>query len=194
MQIDEFADCSSRNSPEMLFEMMGFGAPPGAASEGQLKHKEMSFGPSMQLVATALGMPIERFEVTGAQGLARNDVHIAAGVVPKGTVAATKTTLTGYHGGKPLMSMCTTWFVSDDVETSDGKEWEFRSPSGWHVVMQGDCPLDVVITFPCAPEDYADMTPGLTANRPVNAVPYVCEAAPGIRTTADLPQIVARLG
>lgn len=194
LQIDEFADCSSRNSPEMLFDMMGFGAPPGAASEGQLKHKEMSFGPSMQLVATAIGMPIDRFEVSGAQGLARQDVHIAAGVVPKGTVAATKSTLTGYHKGKAIMAMCTTWFVSDDVETSDGKEWEFRSPSGWHVVMQGDCPLDVVISFPCAAEDYADMTPGLTANRPVNAVAFVCDAPPGIMTTADLPQIVARLG
>ncbi len=193
IQIDEFADCSSRDSPEMLFDMMGFGAQPGAASEGQLRHKEMSFGPSMQLVATALGMPIDRFEVSGAQGLARNDVHIAAGVVPKGTVAATKTTLTGYHKGKPLITMCTTWFISEDVETSDGKEWEFRSPSGWHLVMQGDCPLDVVIGFPCAPEDYAGMTPGLTANRPVNAVPYVCDAAPGIVTTADLPQIIARL-
>jgi 2,4-diaminopentanoate dehydrogenase len=194
LQIDEFADCSSRNSPEMLFQMMGFGAQPGAASEGQLQHKKMSFGPSLQLVATALGLPIDHWEVSGAQGLARQDVHIAAGVVPKGTVAATKSTLTGFHKGKPVMTMQTTWFVSDDVETSDGKEWEFRSPSGWHVVLQGDCPLDVAISFPCAPEDYADMTPGLTANRPVNAVPYVCEASPGIKTTADLPQIIARLG
>jgi 2,4-diaminopentanoate dehydrogenase len=194
LQIDEFADCSSRNSPEMLFQMMGFGAQPGAASEGQLQHKKMSFGPSLQLVATAIGLPIDHWEVSGAQGLARQDVYIAAGVVPKGTVAATKSTLTGFHKGKPVMTMQTTWFVSDDVETSDGKEWEFRSPSGWHVVLQGDCPLDVAISFPCAPEDYADMTPGLTANRPVNAVPYVCEASPGIKTTADLPQIIARLG
>ncbi len=194
LRIDEFADCSSRDSPEMLFQMMGFGAQPGQASEGQLRHKEMSFGPSLQLVATALGMPIERFEVTGAQGLARNDVHIAAGVVPKGTVAATRSTLTGFHKGKPLMTMSTTWFVSDDVETTDGETWEFRSPSGWHVLMMGDCPLDLSISFPCAPEDYAGMTPGLTANRPVNAVPYVCEASPGIKTSADLPQILARLG
>lgn len=194
LRIDEFADCSSRDSPEMLFDMMGFGEKPGKASSAQLKHKEMSFGPSLQLVATAIGKPIDRFEVSGEQGVAREDVHIVAGVVPKGTVAATKSTLTGYHQGKPLISMCTTWFVSEDVETSDGKEWEFRSPSGWHVVLEGDCPLDVVITFPCAPEDYAGMTPGLTANRPVNAVPYVCDAAPGIVTTADLPQIVARLG
>ena len=194
LRIDEFADCSSRNSPEMLFEMMGFGAPPGKASEGQLRHKEMSFGPSLQLLATALGMPIERFEVTGAQGIARQDVHIAAGVVPKGTVAATRTTLTGYHKGKPLMTMGTTWFVSEDVDTSDGEKWEFRSPSGWHLVMMGDCPLDLSISYPVAPEDYADMTPGLTAHRPVNAVTYVCEASPGNRTTADLPQIIARLG
>lgn len=193
LRIDEFADCSSRNSPEMLFEMMGFGAPPGKASEGQLRHKEMSFGPSLQLLATALGMPIERFEVTGAQGIARQDVHIAAGVVPKGTVAATRSTLTGYHKGKPLMTMGTTWFVSEDVDTSDGEKWEFRSPSGWHLVMMGDCPLDLSISYPVAPEDYADMTPGLTAHRPVNAVTYVCEASPGIRTTADLPQIIARL-
>jgi 4-hydroxy-tetrahydrodipicolinate reductase len=38
------------------------------------------------------------------------------------------------------------------------------------------------------------VTPGYTANRAVNAVPYVCAAAPGIRTTMDLPQIVANLG
>lgn len=194
LNIMEFADCSSRNSPEMIFQMMGFGAQPGAASQGQLEHKKMSFGPSLQLVATALGMPIERFEVTGAQGIARNDVQIAAGVVPKGTVAATKTTLTGYHKGKSTFQMTTTWFVSEDVDTSDGQEWEFRSPSGWHVVMMGDCPLDISISYPCAPEDYADMTPGLTANRPINAVPYVCEASPGIKTTVDLPQIIARLG
>jgi 4-hydroxy-tetrahydrodipicolinate reductase len=61
-------------------------------------------------------------------------------------------------------------------------------------VVQGDCPLDISISFPCAPENYADMTPGLTAHRPVNAVPYVCDAAPGIRTSVDLPQIIARLG
>jgi 4-hydroxy-tetrahydrodipicolinate reductase len=194
LRIDEFADCSSRDSPEMLFEMMGFGQPPAPANEHQLGHAQLCFAPSLQLVATALGLPIESFEVTGAQGVAREDVRIAAGVVPKGTVAAMRTTVTGLRGGKPLMTFCTNWFVSTDVETSDGQEWEFRSPSGWHLVMMGDCPIDLSISFPVRPEDYAEMTPGLTAHRPVNAVPYVCDAPPGIRTTADLPQIVARLG
>ncbi|MBU6266028.1 MAG: dihydrodipicolinate reductase [Sphingomonadales bacterium] len=193
-RIDEFADCSSRNSPEMIFQMMGFGAQPGPGSDGHRDHAKYSFAPSLQLVATALGMPIEEWTVDGAQGLARQDVQIAAGVVPKGTVAATRTTLTGWRGGKKLMQFCSTWFVSTDVDTSDGEEWEFRTPSGWHVVMMGDCPLDISISYPCKPEDYADMTPGLTANRPVNALPFVCDAAPGIVTTVDLPQVIARLG
>lgn len=194
LSINEFADNSTRNSPEMLFEMMGFGQLPGKSNTAHTDHARSSFGPSLQLVATALGMPIDRFETRTNIGLARQDVHIAAGVVPKGTVAATRTTLAGFHNGKELMSFTSTWFVSTDVDTDDGQQWKFRTPSGWHVVVQGDCPLDISISFPVAPENYADMTPGLTAHRPVNAVPYVCEAPPGIRTSVDLPQIIARLG
>jgi 2,4-diaminopentanoate dehydrogenase len=37
-------------------------------------------------------------------------------------------------------------------------------------------------------------SPGYTANRAVNAVPFVCAAPPGIRTSVDLPQIIATLG
>ena len=36
----------------------------------------------------------------------------------------------------------------------------------------------------------AAVSPGYTANRTVNAVPYVCAAPPGILSTLDLPQIV----
>lgn len=194
LSINEFADCSSRNSPEMLFEMMGFGREAGPANAAQLEHAKLCFAPSLQLAATSLGLPIEEFTVSGETGLARSDVHIAAGVVPAGTVAAMKTTITGMRGGKALMEFTTTWFVSTDVDTSDGKEWKFVTPSGWHVALMGDCPLELMITYPVAPENYADMTPGLTAHRPINALPYVCEAPAGIRTTADLPQIIARLG
>lgn len=193
LAIYEFADVSMRNSPEMIFEMMGFGREPGPTDEGYLEHARTSFAPSLQLVATAFGLPIERFEAHGAVGIARGDVQIAAGVVPKGTVAATRVTLTGYRGDSAVMSFSSTWFVSTDVETSDGNDWEFRSPAGWRVVVDGDMPLDVSIAFPVPADAYAEVIPGLTAHRPINAVPYVCEASPGIKTTVDLPQIIARL-
>lgn len=43
-------------------------------------------------------------------------------------------------------------------------------------------------------ERAASVFPAYTANRAVNAVPVVCAAAPGIRTTFDLPQVIAALG
>ena len=60
----------------------------------------------------------------------------------------------------------------------------------------GDTPLDIVVNFPIGndPETRARIMPNVTAHRPVNAIPAVCAAPPGIRTTADLPQIVAQLG
>jgi 4-hydroxy-tetrahydrodipicolinate reductase len=128
--------------------------------------------------------------VSGGIGVARRDIAIAAGVVPAGTIAAQRTIVSGMRGGKALISFTATWYVSSDVDTDDAP-WNFRA-SGWHIAVDGDAPLDVSIAFPVAPEHYADMTPGLTAHRPVNAVSYVCEAPSGICTTADLPQIIAR--
>ena len=60
--------------------------------------------------------------------------------------------------------------------------------------IDGHAPLDVDVRFPFPLERMGDMTPGYTANRAVNAIPYVVAAAPGIRTSADLPQIIGSLG
>ena len=196
ISINEFADCSSRDSPAMIFEIMGFGQKPGGspqADQARYDYLRDAFGPSLHHLADALGLTIDGFEATGGVGVARADTVIAAGVVPAGTVAAQRTCISGLHDGKPIISFTATWFVSSDVDTSDGETWDFRG-SGWRLLIDGDCPLDVVISFPVAPESYAEMTPGLTAHRPINVVPYICDAPPGIRTTADLPQIIARLG
>jgi 4-hydroxy-tetrahydrodipicolinate reductase len=53
----------------------------------------------------------------------------------------------------------------------------------------GDAPMAVELPFPVPLEDLKDFTPGYTANRPVNAIPYVCAAAAGILSTMDLPPI-----
>jgi 4-hydroxy-tetrahydrodipicolinate reductase len=55
--------------------------------------------------------------------------------------------------------------------------------------VHGDAPLDVELAFPIPVDDLGSFTPAYTANRPVNAIPYVCGAAPGILSTLDLPPI-----
>lgn len=192
MRISEYADNTTRNSPELLFDVMGFGKTNTQPNPARLAHLRDSFGPSLSLVAGAIGLPFDDVAVSGGVGLARRDVRIAAGLVPEGTVAAQRVTLRGMRCGKIIMTFHATWYVSSDVNTSDGEAWDFRS-SGWRVEVQGDCPLDVDIRFPIDdPVRYARMTPGLTAHRPVNAIPFVCAAPPGIMTTFDLPQVVAK--
>ncbi len=77
------------------------------------------------------------------------------------------------------------WYCSNDLEPA----WPVQA-TGWHLLVDGDAPLDVEIRFDVPIERMGDLSPGFTANRAVNAVPALCEAAPGIRTTADLPQII----
>jgi 2,4-diaminopentanoate dehydrogenase len=186
MTIDEFADVSSRNSPQMLFDIMGFGKPMGPYEQQRADSLKEHFGNSMGLVADAMGLAFDEVTADGAYSAAREDVEIAAGTVAAGTVGAMRTTITGLHGGRPVMRMRLNWYVTRDIEDEG---WNLRE-NGWRVLVKGDTPMQFDITYPVAPEDYAAFTPGLTAHRPVNAIPFVCAAEPGIRTTVDLPQIV----
>ena len=189
-RISEFADLSSRNSPDLLFGVMGFGRPPmPEAAPGRAHHLRESFGPSLRLVADALGLPFDSIEASAEVATARRTTRIAAGTLEAGTVAAQRTTVCGMRNGKTLMSFTANWYCTSDIDPA----WELH-PTGWHVAVEGDTPLDVSIRFPVPAERWAAVSPGLTAHRAVNAIPYVCAAPPGIRTTVDLPQIIADLG
>lgn len=188
LTIDEFADVSSRSTPEIVFDIMGFGKKVGEFDPRRAEHLEAGFGGSMRQLAEAIGLPIDDIDADGELAAANDDVEIAAGTVEAGTVGAMRITVTGRHAGKPVVRFRANWYVTTDV---DHTEWNLRE-SGWRVQVEGDTPLAVEITFPVAPEDYAAFTPGLTAHRAVNAIPMVCAAEPGIRTTIDLPQVIPR--
>lgn len=189
LHIAEFADLSTRNSPEMLFALMGFGGPSLAqANEGRAQHLRQAFGPSLQLIADALGLSFERIEAHAEVALARHDLHIAAGVIKAGTVAAQRTVVSALHAGRPLLSFTATWYCGQDLAA----DWELL-PDGWKIQVQGDAPFELSLRFTTAAADKAAVTPGYTAHRAVNAVPYVCAAAPGIRTVLDLPHIIPDL-
>ena len=185
--IDEFADVSSRNSPWMLFQQMGFAAPMGPFNQARADHLKHDFGNSLAVIADAIGLPFDEIRAFGELSAVTDDVQIAAGPVPKGTVGAMRTTVEGLRGGKPILRFRATWYVSEKVEA---KDWDLPN-AGWRVVVEGDTPLNVKIDYPAMTfEEYAAFTPGLTAHRAVNAIPMVCAAAPGIRTTVDMAQVI----
>ena len=185
IEIDEFANLSRRDSPHLLFEQMGFGKPLSSYNPRRAQYLLGEFGPALRVLAEAAGRPVDAWDCGGEVAAARHATSILAGDLAAGTVAAQRTTLVGKSGGADVVRFRAHWYCTEDVDPA----WELR-PTGWRVRVRGDAPFDVDLTFPVPLDELAAFTPAYTANRPVNAVPYVCAAPPGILATADLPPIV----
>ena len=190
LSINEFANCSSRNSPELIFDIMGFGCPVKEVSLDQrVAHLRNSFGPSLQLLASRLNLPIDKITASGEVVAATTRTEIAAGVIEPGTVGAMRTTVSAMRDDYPVLGFSATWYCATEIDA----DWTMLA-NGWQVLVEGDAPLNVVIGFPVEPEDWPSVAPGYTANPAVNAITFVCEASPGILTLADLPHIIPDLG
>lgn len=187
LTIDEFADMTSRNSPDLLFNVMGYGVSPGQFDQRKVEYVKHDFAASLAQVADALDIEIDDWHAFGELSAATEDKQIAAGLIAAGTVAAQRITIEGRQNGKARLRFRANWYVSSDIDATD---WNLRE-SGWRIRVEGDTPMEVNITFPVSPEEYPNVTPGFTAHRAVNAVPVVCAAEPGIRTTVDMPQVIA---
>lgn len=188
--IDEFADIPASTSPEMIFNVMGYGRPAtGEFNQQLLDHHLQGFTQSLQALADALSLGVNSFKATGEYAAANTDIKIANDdrVIEKGTIAAQRINLYAMQDDKPRLHFRINWYCSTDID----KPWELGG-SGWRVVVDSDTPLDVSISFPRTSGDYADQMSGLTAHRAVNAVPNICEAAPGIWSTVQLPQVIAQ--
>jgi len=184
IEIDEFADLSQRDSPHMLFELMGFGRPTESYDARRASYLEAAFAPALGVLAEAAGRPVDTWSSTGEVAAARRTVRLAAGELPAGTIAAQRTVIVGRSGADEVIRFAPTWYCTTEVDPA----WDLR-PTGWRVRVHGDAPFDVGLEFPVPVAELGAFTPAYTANRPVNAVPYVCAAAPGILSTADLPPI-----
>jgi hypothetical protein len=94
----------------------------------------------------------------------------------------------GVRDGRTVLQFRANWYCTTDLDPA----WDVR-PSGWHVSVDGDAPLDVDIRLAVPLDRMGSVSPGYTANRAVNAVPFVCAAEPGIRSTLDLPHLTATM-
>lgn len=185
IEIEEFANMSQRNSPHMIFELMGFGRPADRFNaKGREAHLLRAFSPSLGVLAAAAGRPVDSWSSTGEYAVARRTVQLAAGERAAGTIAAMRTAIVGRCNGAAVVSMTPTWYCTTETLPA----WDLGR-TGWRVRVRGDAPLAVELPIDVPLEQLGAHTPSLTANPPVNAIPYVCAAPPGILSTADLPPI-----
>lgn len=189
LTITDYADISSRNSPEMIFKVLGFGADPASVNPGQKVGTANSTPPTFHALADAIGLPLDEVVTQIEYATARKRETIAAGILEAGTIAAMRMGVIGLKNGKKLLRRYSIWYASRDLDPG----WELMD-SGWRMQVDGDASLDVSIAFNVPKEDYSGYSPGLTAHPIINATPYVCDAAPGILQTSELPPIIPYFG
>jgi len=190
LAIDEFANCIDGCSEEMLLGIMGFGEAPEVFEKRQHEDRDEVFKASLAALAEGLKIDLDNeFDFSTEFAVATEDAKLHTSIIPKGSVAGQRVTLTGKRNGQPVLRFRSNWFVTTELEP----HWDVL-PDGWRVNVHGDTPLQLDISFPMPESERKAALPNLTAHRPVNSIPYICAARPGLVTTADLPQVLTNLG
>lgn len=186
VSIDEFADCVDTCSEDMLLNIMGFGASPEVFAATEFTERDTVFAHSLGVIASAVGLPFDDVKVTSEFAVTTRPVTLHETTIPAGSVGGQRHTVTGLHEGRSMFRFRSNWFVTTDLDPV----WDLRD-DGWRITVEGDAPLDITVRFPVANDRQtrAKIMPNVTAHRPVNAIFAVCAAAPGIVTSAVLPQI-----
>ncbi|ORV24632.1 hypothetical protein AWB98_20515 [Mycolicibacterium conceptionense] len=187
IEIEEFGDMSRRPSPHMLLEQMRFGKPLDQFDPDRRKnHLFGEYQPTLTMLAEIAGFVIDEWSAQGGVAAARRDTQITVGEIKAGTAAAQRVTICGRSAGADRIRFVQYGFVATDTDP----DWDLQR-TGWRVRVRGDAPLDVTLPFPVDLNELPSVVPAFNANGVVNAIPYVCAAAPGILATHDLPHILS---
>lgn len=188
IEIEEFGDLSRRPSAHMVMEQMRFGKPLAEFDPDRRKnHLFGEYQPPLSVLAEMAGFEIDEWIGEGGVAATKRDMQIVAGEIKAGTAAAQRIIITGRSKGVDRIRFIQYGFVAMDVEP----DWGLQ-PTGWRIRIHGDAPINLSAPFPVPLDDLASYVPAFNANGPVNAIPYICEARPGILTTEDLPHILPR--
>ena len=124
--------------------------------------------------------------------IAAAPIDTPVGVLEPGTVAAQRFSWQGTVGGWPFMTVAVNWLMGD--ENLD-PPWQLGSER-FEITFDADPPVEMTLHGLHPPEVGRDLdrNPGIvaTAMHCVNAIPYVCEAPPGMHTYLDLPVVTGR--
>lgn len=182
--IQEVSSFEAYPSPEIMFDMMGFGLPEDQFETRGARRRpwlDSLFGESITMVADGLGLALDKVETTMTTALAPADLETASGVVPKGTVAGQHWFWSGVANGQTRIVHETVWRMHGSV----APEW----PQGANTVTLEGVPR---ITLGLEHTWLSDPLLA-TAMHVLNAIEAVHAAPPGIQTLLDLPMLRGKL-
>jgi hypothetical protein len=148
------------------------------------------FAQSMHMIADGLGVTIDDVTADVKAATATEDIPHDEGVLPRGTVAAQHHEWTAWVAGQPLIVFHAIYLVGRPDQLDPAWDW---GRTRYRVVIEGDPPTELTMHGLVAPG--GSMThPGYTwtAMGAINAIPDVCDAAPGWLNHLDLGLIRPR--
>jgi hypothetical protein len=169
-----------------LFEVFGFGKPPGHRVIPGIQTS--SWGPPVRMVADHLGVALDGIRETYEKRITERRLEVAAGVIEAGTVGAVRFETIGVVDGRDAIAIEHVNRMAPDV----APDWPAASRDGtYRILVEGDPDVRCELHLG-TPDDFTAQGMSATAMRAVNAIPFVCEAPPGIATSADLPLTLPR--
>jgi hypothetical protein len=196
VRAEEFSDIRTYGAPDVVRDWMLFGKTPEEARASVMTDAlGAGFRQSVFMVADELGFAFDdTLRTTHEMAVATAPIGSPIGPIQPGTVAAQRFTWQALVDGEPVVTAAVNWLMGEehlDPPWAFGEEGE-----RFEVEVTGDpsCLTTFKKLHPETIEAGLARNPGIvaTALHCVNAIPYVCRAAPGLLTYLDLPLVAGR--
>ena len=185
--MQEILDYAPIAQPDIMYEFMGFAHPSDYVAPLQEPGRLNSlWSPVVWGLADAHGLQLDRVDDTLEKWIAPESYETASGPLPAGTVGGMRFRLVGMAGGEERIVL---EHITRMGEHS-GPDWP-RHPSplgGYRVILEGMPTYTVDIEMHGRGSNLRGLS-FATFMRPLNAIPAVIAAPPGIMSAHDLPMV-----
>jgi 2,4-diaminopentanoate dehydrogenase len=194
VRAEEFSDIRNYPTASIVREIMLFGTPPEQAKTSPMPAiLGDGFIQSIDMIAAGLGWTLDAEKrTTHEMAVATKDLDTPVGVIEAGTVAAQRFTWEGLVDGAPVITVRVNWLMGEEHLDP---AWTF-GPEGQRFEVELDAEPPLSMTFHGLHPPVVGENPEIGLIAPamhcVNAIPYVCDAEPGIKTYLDLPLLAGR--
>jgi hypothetical protein len=189
----ESVDSTGYDSPDTE-QSVGFGQPidhPGL--QEQVASATAVFGDGVWMMAEALGVTLDEVRCDAEFAQTTADLDLGSWTLKAGCVAGVAASWKGLVGDRVVIDLKVMWRKGRTLEP----DWKVEH--GYVVDIQGMPNVRTKLTISPPADfiahsmiDYMVLGMVITALPAVNAIPAVCDAAPGIVTYAHLPLIASR--
>jgi 2,4-diaminopentanoate dehydrogenase len=192
--VNEAADTTFYDSPETE-KPVGFGQPIDHPDlQAMTAHGTGVFGEAVRMIGDALGIELDEVRCDAEYAKTTEDLDLGSWTIPAGGVAGVHASWKGIVAGVTRVEISVLWKKGQTLEP----DWPIEQ-DGWVIEVAGRPTVTMKVGFLPPPdfeattlEEFMVLGHIMTATPPLNAIPAVMAAEPGIVTYNDLPLILPK--